>query len=305
MKVLNLSLMCGENGFTKAFRKRASEYIELKPNTTSFNEEVQNITLQFKPDLVFIQIQASNIISEQTVKILKGTGAFVVNFTGDVRHPIPQWFYEIGKHIDLTLFSNMTDVKQFRNDGLKADYLEIGYDPEIFKPEGDKLLTRDIVFLGNTYGAGFFPLSKMRIQMVAFLKYHYPHDFGLYGNGWEVCNGNFNHSQHEEAKLYRGAKIAINLSHYDYERYNSDRILRIMGTGTPLCLTKNYKGLKEDYSPGVNVATWDDFDELKQNIDFYLKNEKIRKEIALHGNELVKNTFTFDNMIDNIINLVK
>jgi len=304
MKVLYLGLMTGDNGFTKAFRNNCSDYYEINCGVKLFNEEVKTVANEHNPDLVFIQIQTPNIITEKTVKTLKKCGAFVINWTGDVRSPIPQWYYDIGKHIDLTCFSNMTDVREFRTVGLKSEYLEIGYDPEIYKPEGNIIETKEIIFMGNNYGADFFPLSKMRIEMIDFLKNTYPDRFAVYGNGWSNCSGNFNNSQKDEAAVYRGCKLAINLSHFDYERYNSDRILRIMGSGA-MCLTKNYKGIKKDYTNGVNLVVWNDFDELKILIDNYLDNEYLRKKIAKKGNKLVDQKFTFDKMCKNIIKLAE
>jgi len=272
MKILYLGLMTTSGGFTKALRSNTTEYKMLNCGDRNFNTQAKILAANFKPDIVFIQIQNDTIIEEATVIFLKTLGAFVINWTGDVRHPIPQWYYDIGKHIDLTCFSNMTDVKQFRKDGLGSEYLEIGFDPEIFKPEGSKIPTKDIVFLGNNYGDTHFPVGKYRREMVEFLQRTYPDNFAVYGNGWQNVDGNFNHSQIEEAELYRGAKIAINLSHFDYERYNSDRILRLMGTGI-MCLSKRYEGINIDYSPGVNLAVWDTFEQLKENIDYYLAHE--------------------------------
>ena len=304
MKALYLGLMTTSEGFTGAFIRNVEQYKQLASNTPNFNTRACELATSFKPDLIFIQIQTPDIITEDCVKFLKETGAFVINWTGDVRHPIPKWYYDIGKHIDLTCFSNMTDVRQFRKDGLKADYLEIGYDENIYKPEGKKTPTKEIVFMGNNYGDGFFPESTYRREMVEFLRENYKDRFAFYGNGWNFSFGNLNGSQPDEAAVYRASKIAINLSHYNYERYNSDRILRIMGTGV-MCLTRNYEGLKQDFSPGVDLAVWDNFDELKTNIDHYLENDDERQEIAKKGNDLMLKSFTYDSMIKNIIKLAK
>jgi hypothetical protein len=46
---------------------------------------------------------------------------------------------------------------------------------------------------------------------------HFGDKYGVYGNNWFNVSGNYNHSQAEESKAYRGTKIAINLSHYDVD----------------------------------------------------------------------------------------
>lgn len=302
-KVLYLGLMTNSIGFTTAMRKH-TDYRQLASNAPNFNTRACEMALEFKPDIVFIQIQTPNIINEECVKTLKSYGCFVVNWSGDVRAPIPQWYFDIGQHIDLTCFSNMHDVRQLIKDGLKSEYLEIGYDPEIYQPEGRKIPSKDIVFMGNNYGGTYFPLSDYRIQMVDFLKKTYPDNFAVYGNGWNFKFGEWNSSQPDEAAVYRSAKVAINLSHFAYERYNSDRILRIMGTGV-CCLAKSYKGIEEDFTQYKDVLIWENFDSLKIMIDQALENDKMREEIALNGLNLMRDKFTYDSMIRNILKLAE
>lgn len=298
MKILCLSLMSGDNGFTKSLRKRSTEYLELHPSTPNFNVLSVKMAKDMKPDITFIQIQTPGIISELCVKQLKEHSKKVFNWTGDVRHPIPKWYYEIGKHIDSTLFTNMTDVEQMRADGLKSDYLEIGFDPEIYKPEGSITKVKDIVYFGNNYGPDKFPMSKFRIDMVHHLKKR--DNFGVYGIGWNNGEGNFNHSQLEEAAAYRGAKIAINVSHFEYKKYSSDRLLRILGTGT-MCLCKWYPD--SPYIDGISLKYWDTLSDLDSLIHHYLMYEDERLHIGKYGKECAHNHYTFDNMVDNLIKL--
>ena len=183
--------------------------------------------------------------------------------------------------------------------GFKSDFLEIGYDPTIYTPIGEALQMPEIVFMGNNYGRGYFPMSGFRIDMVDFLKNEYGNRFGVYGSGWAYGNGNFNHSQHEEAKAYRGAKIAINVSHFDCDTYNSDRLLRILGSGV-MCLTYEHINMKEIFR---NIPSFKDFNTLKQHIDFYLDDDYTRNHLATANNNFVKNFFTFKHQVENIINL--
>ena len=205
---------------------------------------------------------------------------------------------------DLTCFSNMHDVKEFRKEGYSSEFLEIGYDETIYNSEGITYPSREIVFMANNYGYNHFPESNYRIQMIEFLQKNYPVRFGLYGQGWSKSNGNYNSSQLEEAAMIRASKIGINLSHFNYERYSSDRMLRIMGTGA-MCLTKRYSGIELDYQAKTHLDTWETFDELKLKIDFYLSNDTERNRIAKKGNDLMLKSFTFNSMIKNILKLNK
>jgi glycosyltransferase involved in cell wall biosynthesis len=303
MKILHLGLCVSPppiNGLQKAFINNCDQYEELNCGDKAFNNKSRLLAHSFKPDLVFIQIQNAGILERETVKALQDNGAFVVNWNGDVRDDIPAWM--LGTGVDLTLFSNMRDVHAGRKHGIKTDFLEIGYNPEIYCPEGILRPSHDIVFFGNNYGTQF-PLSYYRNEMVKYLKGAFGQQFGVYGNGWQNANGNFNHSQVEEAQAYRGAKIAINCSHYDIERYSSDRIFRILGTGRPLCMARTYKGIEEDFEHGKHLITWTEFGDLEAKIRHYLKSENEREFIVKNGNILAKEKFTFDEMVKNLIKL--
>lgn len=297
MKILHIGLCVAPEPFNElqlSFIRNSTEYREINCGEKDMNEKALTIARVFQPDLVFMQIQAPNIIKESTVNQLKKMGAFVVNWTGDVRDSVPKWMYEV--NASLNLFTNMRDVKEMRSKGVKADYLEIGYNEHIYCPEGPVTPTKDIVFFGNNYGSKHFPMSQFRIDMVKFLQNRYGDKFGVYGTGWQNGNGNFNHSQPEEAAAYRGAKIAINCSHYEIDNYSSDRLLRILGTGVPVCLSQHYPGLDS------RVNAWSTLSGLSNSIDHFLSYELDRIYFVKEGIRVAKD-LTFDHMIKNLINI--
>lgn len=301
MKIFHLGLCVGEHPFDsmrKAFLRNCTEYRELSTGAPNVNREAVKIVREFRPDIVFMQIQAANIISIQTVQDFKKQGAWVINWNGDIREHTPDWMVQMSYICDKTAFSNMRDVANVKN----GAYLEIGFDPEIFCPEGDKIPCKDIAFFGNNYGAKMFPLSALRLQMDQHLRAHFPRNYGVYGNNWMRPSGNFNHSQHQEAKAYRSVKIGVNLSHFDVPMYSSDRILRMMGSGV-FCLAKRYEAMP--FIDGEHLRTWNDLNELTALIRHYLSNTEERQKIAKAGHDFVMQNYTFDNMVQNIIKLYK
>lgn len=306
MKILHIGLCVQSkpyNGFQQAFIDIVGEdnYREISTGDDKLNEKAQYIIATFKPDIVFMQIQAPNIVSNETCEYAKNSGCYVINWTGDKRKETPQWMIDLAPYISCTSFSNMDDVNYMHSLGFNSEYLEIGYDPTIYNPIGEKLDMPEIVFMGNNYGRGYFPMSGFRIDMVDFLRQEYGNRFGVYGSGWTYGNGNFNHSQHEEAKAYRGAKIAINVSHFDSLNYNSDRLLRILGSGTA-CLSYNHKGMSDTYSKYLTF--FEDFEILAEQINILLNEPKIAEIFGDIGEKFVKNTFTFKHQVENIIKLV-
>lgn len=291
------------NGLQKAFIQNSSNYVELSTSNKNLNQEAIQIAQNFRPDIVFMQVQAPGVVSPDTVRAMKEAGAFIVNWNGDVRDSLPQWMVDCAMAgVDVTAFTNMRDVREMRRLGFRSEWVEIGYDPEIYCPEGPHASCRDIVFFGNNVHG--FPMSQFRNAMCGHLSQKYGDAFGSYGmHSYAV--GNFNHSQRDEAAAYRSARIAINVSHYEIEKYSSDRLLRILGTGRPICLAKWYPGIEEIFADGDQLRFFRTLEDLFRLIDYYRHpdNESERSEIVKRGQFFVFSNFTFDNQVKNIIQL--
>jgi hypothetical protein len=251
---------------------------------------------EFNPDITFMQLQTPGIIDAVIADQLKG---FVINWTGDVRQPIPKWYYEIGRCINLTCFSNEHDVKEFHAAGLRAEFLNIGFDDTIFTPNGPIENAPEIVFLGSHY-VNAFPLSDLRYKMVHMLRQVYGNRFACYGNGWDFRTRML--SEQEEAQLYRSCKIAINMSHFDLLRYSSDRIFRIMGSGA-FCLSHAYKGIEQDFLINSELGIFNNLDDIQSKIDYYL-NSHTREHIARAGCNYVHDNHTWQKRIKQLLNLI-
>lgn len=305
VSILNVGLMISDtpNGFQRPMREIAGNgYWELKSSAPNFNYELKELVRQHNPDIVFIQLQQEGILDPQTAYDISRK-SFVINWTGDVRSHTPPWFFTVGRNIQLTTFSNMVDVKNCLSQDIKADYLEIGIDPDIYKYRN--LVKRDdlqIVAMFNDYNAQF-PLSGYRRDLVRALKDHFGSRFSVFGVGWgSTGSGNLNGSQLDESITYNQAKIAINCSHFDYERYSSDRLLRILGSHT-FCLSHNFTGIEQDYQIGKHLDVFNTIPEMIDKCNFYLANESLREEIAMNGGKHCHENFTFANMAENIVQL--
>lgn len=311
MKTLHIGLCVdGKNeGLPFALAQASREYYEINPGDAQIAHRLSN--LPFVPDLVFCQIQSDKIQGNiNTVQHLgphlqrlRDAGAFVMNWSGDMRAITPQWYFEMARHVSMTTFSNMQDVHNLRAKGFKSDFLQIGIDPLVFRPDGDRLDVPEIIFMANNYG-NQFPLSGYRKQVVDFLKKEYGPRFRVYGNGWQPVEQSLNHSQLEEAKAYRGCKIAISVSHFDSDRYTSDRLLRAMACGACV-VSHNYKGIKTDFHPGHNLMAFESMNDLKNCIGFLLSSPLVAKRMSDAGSDHIHKNFTYKNMVDNIKKLME
>jgi glycosyltransferase involved in cell wall biosynthesis len=285
-------------GLKEAFEANGWEYCEIPTQAQDLNFQIINIANTYKPDLVWIQIQAPGITKE-AIEALKANNCWICQWSGDKRHKVEDCYFNYAKWgVDLTTFSNQEDVDIMRKCGYDSEFLQIGISPEIFNTTGPVNSLCEIAFMGNSFN--HFPLSGLRRDMVKELKRVYGGRFKAFGSGQP--DGNLSHSQREEAAVYRGAKIGINLSHFDSERYTSDRMLRALACGVCV-LSHNYKGIEKDFYVGHNLFVWDDLNELKQLINELLIDHQIRQRIAKNGHELAMSKYTFKEMGNSILEL--
>jgi hypothetical protein len=292
-----------ERAFAKAYRDysfiRWTDYKDY----AALGKEIYTRFLTGKYQMVFFHVQTAGVITPDLIQVMKNSEVVMnpvfINWTGDVRAPLPEWYITLGKEMTMTLFSNDTDAKEARRRGIKAEYLQIGFDSRIFTPAPAKNWWPDIVFLGNNY-PGKFPLSPLRMDMVKLLRNHYGSRFGCYGGNWDkLADANLMNNPDAEVDCLRGCKIAINLSHFDYERYSSDRILRILGSGA-FCLTKRYPRMEEEFTPGETVGVWDNLNELTEQIDHFLGSDEDREQIAINGSQLAHCCHTWEVRLEEL-----
>ena len=307
--ILHVALNAGgekQHALKNALESLGSEYVEFdwihengRLGGQRMREELIRVSNEAKPDFTFMQVQRAGIIDSATLRQLNG---FIMNWTGDVRTPLPKWYKHIAHQVDVSCFSNMHDVQIMRNHGHKADYLQIGYDQEVFYPREETCEAPEIVFMANHY-RNVFPLSRFRKRLADTLKSRYRDNFKVYGRNWPFPTEDLNGNQEQESLIYKNCKIAINCSHFEYSRYSSDRIFRIMASGA-FCLTKWYPDIELDFKDGKHLRTFRTLDELLHLTKYYLENESERKEIQEQGTELVQKKHTWKARTKDIRKLI-
>jgi len=289
---------------TKAFSDNFSEvktiWWEERPREFLNNEIINEVTNN-KYDAVFLQIQHPNIINESAaIAIHENSIGF--NWTGDVRTNI-DWYINLGKYF-VTLFTNMTDVEKMRSLGLRADYLQIGYDHNYYYPE-ERICHNNIVFCGNYYAKADFPLTGLRREFVQALRKEFGNRFNLYGGNWkpDISPECEYVNNQDEAEIYRTCAIAINCSHFDYSRYSSDRLFREMASGA-FVLSHAYKDYNIDFENKKHLVVWNDIPELIEKCYYYLDNESERNIIAKQGCDFVQSNANWDYRIKQFVELI-
>lgn len=265
-------------------------------------ERLIQMAEQMKPDLIFLQIQMSDWLDLETFKRLSKI-AFTVNYTFDIRSvEQTEWLYEVTRHIGLMCFSNQRDVNECYKRGIKnAMCLQSSVDMDVYKPayldpadeftmraEGDN---KDVVFIGNNFmnTNHEFPLSVERDIMVRHLQSEFPGQFEVFGNNWD---GSKLIPPKQEIEIYRRSIISIAHNNFNEESYTSDRIWRIMATGS-FCLTKYFKGIEKLFTRYVHLDWWESIQELRNAITYYLSNPARVDLISATGTKHVRENHTW------------
>lgn len=210
---------------------------------------------EFKPEFAFCQFQTHGVISHQFPDLLRKMGCFSVNWSGDVRHPLPDHYMDLARYFDVTAFTNGTDVDLVRAAGYRSEFLQIGYDERVFNTDGAGERS-GVVFLGNNYGEYKFAESASRRTMVQAMAEAFPDDFKVYGTAWEgiVPPNNCGGYLHEpdSPDVLRRALIAVGYDHFHRPGFASDRLLRATACGCAV-VNQYYQGIEAEH-PYVGAA---------------------------------------------------
>ena len=306
-KLLHVGMNTFTESMPKYFREQC-EYSEMRLDASLAGSLNHLIASDQIPDIIFIQIQSDKIDGKNTnsyigasIRSLKDMGAFIINWTGDIRNSTPEWMIRFAENVSITMFSNMRDVNNCERLGINTGFLQQGIDTNIFTPNGDKTESAEIVFLANNY-VNQFPLSGYRRDGINLLQRKYGNRFKVYGNGWGSNAGNVNSSQYEEAKVYRGCKIAISISHYNVDRYFSDRLGRALCSGA-MVLSHDYRGLEKDFVAGNHLDVFHSLDEMIKQCDYYLEHAAYREMIAIKGQKNASKEFSYQNIVKQILEI--
>lgn len=102
--------------------------------------------------------------------------------------------------------------------------------------------------------------------------------------------------------LYGNTPINISISKSE-DGMTSNRLFDILASGG-FCLVRYFPGLDEMFANGQHLVWFNSVKEMKGLVQYYLKNEQERKEIAKNGHNLYKKKHTAQHRIQNIFDIM-
>jgi len=180
------------------------------------------------------------------------------------------------------------------NTDVKGHYLQAGvYEPECYT---DSLVEKgyyaDVVFVGSK---GYHPEWQYRPKLLNWLENTYQDKFLHVGGDGKtgVIRGAALNKIYGDSKIAVGDSLCIN---YDYPYYWSDRVYETLGRGG-FMIHPYIKGMEKHFKDGKHLVFYEfnNFDDLKSKVDYYLKHDDEREKIRTAGHLHVKNNHTYTN----------
>lgn len=203
------------------------------------------------------------------------------------------------RHYDYVFTLERNSADYYSSIGcVNVNYLPFGMFPGHYMPRShSKGKLHEVCFIGSAYWNRVHFFTPILSALMAY-------DTRISGIWWERVPGYEQYAHkismgswmnpEETADMYNQHKIVINMHRaHDDLTVNSNtvqiaaaspnpRTFEIMGCAA-LQLTDVRSDLASFYTPGVEIETYHSPEEMMQKIDYYLKHEEERREIALRG----------------------
>lgn len=229
----------------------------------------------------------------QVVLVLRGLSKYeprskALHLMWNISHPMKVTVDEYNSYDHVFIASQLWTEEIRSSIGNKVSCLLQCTDPQLFKRPLFPV-TSEILFIGNSKGI-FRPVIKNLL----------PTDFDLkiYGHDWEniidskYLKGKFI-AHNKLYRYYGGAKILLNDHWDDMRRYGfiSNRIFDALACGA-FIISDHVEGMDEILND--SLVTYVSSDDLKEKVNFYLKNSNERKKNSKKGHMLIVQNHTFE-----------
>jgi len=273
------------------------------------NNSLIRIIDKFNPD-VFLEAGGHRILPG-TVENVKGKGIKTVLWTIDP----PRNFEPIIKSApfyDFVFCGGSEAIEILNKYNIRNFYFlpfacdtDYAYPVEVNKEERN-IYGSDIVFVGSYY--------PNRLEILERIS---DFNLGVWGPGWqriprhsplkECIRKAEGVSYREWRKIYSSSKIVLTIHYQDgrtlcYQA--SPRVYEVLACRCFL-LSDNQRDVIRLFESKNHLDVFNDVDELRNKINYYLNNEEERKAIAARGYEEVINKHTYLHRVNKILDIIK
>lgn len=223
---------------------------------------------------------------------------------------------EIKRGYDCYFVSHAPHVARLRQEGINAFHIPMGYDPNWFHPLPNEELLYDVLFVGSIK----HHLNENRADLLAHLANYFhvtviSHD-KVVDNVDYVCPVT---NPYELNRIFNQARIVIGSDRlntleilnsipgqyifYDDEFYIRQRVYPITGAGACYGVERHPEIMRQ-YDDGSEILLWDSYEELTEKIDYYLKNDDERREVAHRGYLRASSNYTISHVVGQMLEIM-
>jgi len=250
-------------------------------------------------DVIFTYLSGA-LVTPDTMKELHSLHIPMMNlclndkeyFVGKLRRGQAMGMRDICRYFDLCWTSTEDALEKYCVEGGVPLYLPEGANPDVHRPYGEEK-TIDVSFVGQCYGKRPHIIQKLRERGIGV---------EAFGAGWP--RGALSHE--EMVRLY--SRSVINLGFGSVDGHRDTFCLKGRDFEIPMSggfyLTEYHDELKRAYEPGKEIATYDDFDDLVEKIEYFLANPDRREEIRRRGFERARRDHSWEKRFDKVFTLL-
>jgi hypothetical protein len=182
------------------------------------------------------------------------------------------------KEFDYVFCNQIRAVEEFKKDGIDAKWLPHAVEPQAYPNTPVSIKKYDTCFIGFITG------QKRALMLDDY--------FRAIPNFW------YGQRLFEEcAEIYRRSKIVFNTAAVDDLNM---RLFEATATGAFL-LTENIPTIKEVFTDGVHLSTYDNMDDAIEKAKYYISHDDERETIAKAGMEHTLSNHTYKNRVQEIL----
>jgi spore maturation protein CgeB len=276
-------------------------------NKDASNREFINSVADRQPDLILV-IKGYELDRLTLERIHRVSEAKVVNWNPDNPFQVRSQKREATTYLNaLPAYDVVFTWGRFLIDRLESrgatnvEYLPFGWDRTLHKPaEPDERFDCQVMFLGIWS-------SKRECHLKALTDF----DFHLRGNYWKLRCWDFSLRQchrggklggRDYARAMSSADIVVNVvADHNVPAHNM-RTFEVPATGTLLVTTRT-EGQQRFFREGTDVVMYEGPDELREKIEYYLKHDQVREQVANQGHETVQ-MYSYETRMNELLRKV-
>lgn len=272
------------------------ESLSRKPydDFSRLNEALLKRVEETSPDVVFCVLMQYEVWIE-TIRIIRHSGAWVVNWSTDDSWKYPMFSKLIGSEYDLFVTTYPQIVERYHQDGINSVCLSqwAANAETLMSPLPASACRYPVSFVGAAYGNRQAMIARLHREGI---------EVACFGHGWP--EGPVETKRMGE--IFRESLISLNFSDGAHGRSDSARrqikarIFEVPGYGGCL-LTEKAPNLDRYFRVGEEVLTFEGADEMIEQVKSLFSHPERRDEIARGGCDRVVRDHTYERRFDELL----